>query len=365
MAKQRNKETTTYRCACCDEPLTDDNCRQVPSEFSESGYSAYCVECENRIYNHFAQSQGKYHALLTACGAFNAPLKPLLLEGVNLDEEPDGWLTYINLLADSGQDRKNGKVLGFADGATTLWSLFGNKLGEPNFEKRIALEKEKIKKQVGTDEQRERWGTEPLYISQNPKIPKLVMTTAVYNELDRIYANRAEALKGTTITPQIDFTLQEVAKNTVIYSHQRRHGERDKDKTWKDIDSMLASEQLRKKDEKPIANFAPDAWITAFEKAGLMEDGQFLTLPEIEDTMIKIMRGKGYDQTLDAAHQLELNIVNNARKNADQQTVFELPEDMRITDELGEFADEESAEEKEAKEYGHLTTVRFENGENK
>lgn len=357
MAKKRTNEI--FRCHCCGVELSPDSCREVSSEFSQSGYSPYCVECESAIYNRFAQTQGKYHALLSACSAFNTPMKPLLLDGVNLDEEPDAWLTYATLLAESGQDRKNGKLLGFADGVTTLWDLFGKKLGEPDFEKRIAFEKDKLKKQIGTEEQRERWGTLPIYKGLN-------WTNELYAECDRQLHNRLESLKGITITPQVENTLMLVCKNSVIYDHLMRQGlVKQALDVQKSIDLALSSEQLRKKDEKPIANFTPDAWIDAFEKAGLMQDGQFLTLPEIEDAMIKIMRGKGYEQTLDAAHQLELNIINNARRNADQQTIFELPEDMRITDELGEFATEESEEEKQARDYAQLTPVRFENGENK
>ena len=57
-----------------------------------------------------------------------------------------------------------------------------------------------------------------------------------------------------------------------------------------------------------------------------MKDGDFLSIPEMQNELIKVMRGKGYKQTLDAAHQLEMNIINNARKNADQPIVYELPE---------------------------------------
>lgn len=71
------------------------------------------------------------------------------------------------------------------------------------------------------------------------------------------------------------------------------------------------------------------------------------------------MRGKGYDQSLDAIHQLEMNIVNNARRNEDKQTLYELPSDMEITDELGEFSKKEGEEEKAAKAYAQLTKVRF------
>lgn len=153
-----------------------------------------------------------------------------------------------------------------------------------------------------------------------------------------------------------------VAKSNVIYDHLMRQGlVKMALDVQKNIDLLLASEQMRKKDEKPIANFTPDAWIDALEKSGLMQDGQFLPLSEIEDAMIAIMRGKGYEQTLDCAHQLELNIINNAKRNADQPVIFELPQNMRITDELGEFESEESEEEKQAKADTHLTAVRFEN----
>lgn len=90
-----------------------------------------------------------------------------------------------------------------------------------------------------------------------------------------------------------------------------------------------------------------------------MKDGDFLSIPEMQNELIKVMRGKGYKQTLDAAHQLEMNIINNARKNADQPIVYELPEYMEVTDELQEFEKEESEEEKRAKRYAQLSTVRI------
>lgn len=353
--KKRTNEIT--RCHCCGVELSSDNCREVSSEFSQSGLSPYCVECESRIYSRFAQTQGKYHALLSACSAFNTPLKPILLDGVNLDEEPDAWLTYATLLAESGQDRKNGKLLGFADGVTTLWDLFGKKLGEPDFEKRIAFEKDKLKKQIGTEEQIERWGTLAIYKGLN-------WTNELYAECDRQLHNRLESLKGITITAQVENTLMLVCKNSVIYDHLMRQGlVKQALDVQKSIDLALSSEQLRKKDEKPIANFTPDAWIDAFEKAGIMKDGQFLPMSEIEQAMIRIMKGNGYPQTLDAAYQFEMNIIKNAARNGDQPIPFELPSDMKIDDSLDEFAAEETEEEKAARNYANLTPVRFENGE--
>ncbi len=359
MSKKRTNEI--YRCWKCGQFLDESNCR--PCADSQSGLAFMCISCESEMFNRLAKTEGRFIALFHTCAALDIPVKPIVLDGIDFDSVDEPFMTYINALSESGQDIKRGKVLGFSDGVTSLSNLFGNDLSHKDFAERIRREKEKIAKQVGTEEQRERWGTEMLYRSPNLKIPALVMTQNVYDELDRIYENRAQELKGQTITPQIEFTLQEVAKNTVIYSYQRRYGERDADKTWKTIDTMLASESLRKKDEKPIANFTPDAWIDAFEKAGIMKDGQFLPMNEIEQEMIKIMKGNGYPQTLDAAYQFEMNIIKNAARNGDQPIPFELPSDMKIDDSLDEFATEETEEEKTARNYSNLAPVRFENGE--
>ena len=356
MAKINQK----FYCWKCGELLTDDNCRPANSV---SGYSHLCISCENDFFNQLASVEGKHIALFHTAASLDVPCKPIVLEDCQDEfaQSDEAWILYINKLAEKKQDTKRGKILGFADGLTSLKLCFGKELSQTDFAACINSEREKILKQpklAGTLEQREKWGTEALYSNGKSTIR---MTQEVYDELDRQYNNRAESYKGQTLTPQMEDILVKVSKSNVIYDYLIRTGVvKLALDVQKGIDLLLASENMRKKDEKPIANFTPDAWVDSFEKAGLMQDGQFLTLPEIEDAMIKIMRGKGYNQTLDAAHQLELNILNNARKNADQQTIFELPEDMRISDELGEFAEVESNEEKEARVYAQLTTVRFE-----
>ena len=348
------KKKTELHCHACNAPLDDSNCRRVPSDFSYSGYSAYCVDCEAAFFDRLASIEGRSIALFHTCAALNIPLKPIVLDGIDFEDCDEPFRTYINALSESGQDTKRGKVLGFESGCTALQEVFGRELSHEDFAAYIDRERTKIGKLQGTAEQRERWGVLPIYKG-------IAMTDEIYDELDRQLTTRIDSLKGITITPQVENTLMTVCKKSVIADYLMRQGLLDPAiKVQKSIDLDLSVEQLRKKDEKPIANFTPDAWITALEKAEVMENGQFMPLPEIEEAVIKIMKGRGYDQTLDAAHQLELNTVNNARRNADQQTIFELPEDMRITDELGEFAAEESEEEREAKRYAGLTAVRFE-----
>lgn len=348
MAKKRINEI--YRCHCCGVELSPDNCREVSSEFSQSGLSAYCVECESRIYSRFAQTQGKYHALLSACSAFNTPLKPLLLDGVNLDEEPDAWLTYATLLAESGQDRKNGKLLGFADGVTTLWGLFGNDLSQKDFVKRIAAEKDKIAKTPGTELQRERWGVSKFYSTQSD-----------YDELDRILEARLSSYQGQDLTPQALCILENVAKWTFQIDKLIEKGNFAGAKALNDmIDKNLASENLRLKDGKQTENLKFDMLVDALERKGFMEQGKFKTKDEVIEAIAEhFTHTKKYDYPIDALHQMELKILNTMRGNVDFNALFDLTPDMQVEDIYGEFSEEENDEYKRRKKYANLTEIQF------
>lgn len=336
-----NALKTEYCCSMCGTPLTEENSR-------ENAYT--CWDCENRRFKQIEEANGTCIALWALCGMVNLPLEPLILPDKFAESEGDGkWERYCELLKEKGKIEKHGKLRGFADGVCDIREIFGSKMSYTDFSAYVEAQQELVAEQEGTEEQRERWGIEDGY------------TTEDYNALDRMLGNRLAGFKGQTITEQMEYILCEVAKWSLVADKLRRKGDiKGATDALKAGETLLASECLRKKDEKPLENYRPDAWIDAFEKSGLMQDGDFLPLEELENKLIEVMRGKGYDQTLDAVYQLEMNIVNNARRNEDLPTIFELPAEMEIKDELGEFAKEESEEEKDAKNYANLTKVRIE-----
>ncbi|MCH5315460.1 MAG: hypothetical protein J1E81_06070 [Eubacterium sp.] len=354
MAKQRiNQE---YHCHRCDELLTDENCRRTQD--SLSGFSHLCVDCENDFYQSLVQLEGDYIGLFHSCAALNAPLTPMVLEGIQdtFNADKKGWITYINALVENKADTKRGKPLGFKDGAVTqLQRLFGEKLNHDDFVAYLTKERQKIERKEklpGTDEQRERWGTSPDY-----------RTSADYDELDRLYEVRANSYKGQTITPQMENTLENVVRwsfkmNKLLdEKNPNFHGA----KALSDmIDKALASENMRKKDEKPVEHFRMDALVVALEKAGCMENGDFLTYDElIEVLRDNFIKSKKYDQSLDVADQVILDILNAMRSNADLMQLTELPFDLAVEDAYGEFEPEETEEEKRRKEFAGLTKVQF------
>ncbi len=355
MAKKNISNLLCHSCSC---ELTDDNCRHTVDGIT--GYSHLCVECESKMFERLAQTEGRSIALFHTCAALNVPCKPIVLDGIDFEAVDEPWITYINALADKKADVKRGRVLGFADGLTSLAECFGSKLDHKDFAEYIVRERAKTAKLVGTEEQREKWGTEPLYSNGKSVIR---MTQEVYDELDRQYSNRAESYKGQTLTPQMEDILVKVAKSNVIYDYLMRTGVvKLALDVQKSIDLMLASENMRKKDEKPTEQFRMDALVNALEKFGCMENGDFLSYDELVEVLKdKFVKSKKYDYSLDVGDQIILDVINAGRLNADLMPFAELPDGIGVEDEYGEFEPEETEEEKKRKQFAGLTKVRSEN----
>lgn len=350
---ERDFSTTEY-CHCCGAELTEENCRQVSPSFSVNGLSHLCISCEQNFYEKLARVEGRYIALFHACAALNVPCKPIVLEGIeDFDKCDDPWITYINCLSEKKADRKGKKILTFFDGITNMREIFGKDLTETDFVKYVKAERAKLDKMPGTPEQREKWGINKEW------------TTEDYNELDRLYEARASSFKGQTLTLQQENALINVAKWSLKQDKFIDKGNLQGAKALLDmIDKTLAAESMRKKDEKPVEHFRPDAWVVALERAGLMADGKFLNLNDTINAIDKnLLRKRKYNYSLDVLDQTLFKILNCIRQNADLAAVYELPTELLVDDELGEFLPEETAEEKKRKKYANLTPVRKQNSD--
>lgn len=122
------------------------------------------------------------------------------------------------------------------------------------------------------------------------------------------------------------------------------------------VQDMLASEQLRKVDEKPVTLTRWDG-ITDIIAKKYGTDVE-MSYDEAKDIIAEWMTSHKYPMTMDAAEHMYLAIVNNARLNDDLPEISELPEEMKIPQELSdEFAKESNQEEKEA--YDYLSIKKF------
>lgn len=347
--------STTEYCHCCGDELTEENCRQVSTSFSVNGLSHLCINCEQKFYENLARVEGRCIALFHTCAALNVPCKPIVLEGIgDFDKCEDPWITYINCLSEHKADRRGKKLLTFFDGITNMREIFGKDLTETDFIKHIKAERAKLDKMPGTPEQREKWGVNAEWTSED------------YDELDRNYEARANSFKGQTLTLQQEIALTNVAKWTLKQDKLIEKGNYQGAKALLDmIDKTLAAESMRKKDEKPVESFRPDAWVTALERAGLMAQGKFLDYNDTVKAIDKnLLRKRKYSYSLDVLDQMLFKMYNGVRQNNDLASVFELPEELEVEDELCEFMPEETEGERKRKQYANLTPVRLSKSEN-
>lgn len=336
-----------YKCAHCGAELSEDNCRTSAQNIS--GMSTLCIDCEQARFDELEKMNGAWLALYFSCIAFDVPCLPLI-PPYNFENCEDKWKTYINALLENGGYYRRGKPATFADGETNMRRIFGKDLTESDFLQYVKAQQAKLASLPGTEAQRKRWG-----VGAN-------MTTEKYNELDRLYEVRADSYRGQTITPQMEVTLMRVAKWSMMVDElvAARNYRAAKDVQGL-VDNVLASEQMRKKDEKPVENLQLDTLVVELEKHGLMKDGKFLTYEETAEALVKnFIKKPKYKYSLDAADQMIFAMYNTMRENADLFIVNELPESLQIEDEYGEFSQEETEDEKEARRYAGLAKLRHE-----
>lgn len=353
MAKSGTKvdKKTELVCQRCGVELTPQNSRPVAEEYSITGVSHWCIDCEQEYYERLAAKEGKSFALFHCCAAFNVPCKPTVFKNADYEQHQKLWIYYLDCLEEQGEDVKDDKVLSFFDGETSIRRVFGKDVDQQDFITYIIAENAK---RMPTLAQRQRWGTERIWEGME-------MNAAVYDALDREYESRKSSFAGQTLTLQQENTLQLVAKNMVIYNYCMRHQQvGHAEKVLKMVDSALASEQMRKKDEKPLEGYELMSQVVALEKAGVMEDGQFLPIDKLQEVLFnRFIKGRKFDYTLDACDGMIEAIYKAMRQNADLFIPDELPEELDIEDNFGEFAEEESEEEKERKKFTGFTKPSF------
>lgn len=333
------------KCNNCGATLNKDN------SISQSGV---CLDCQAVQFKHLESANGAHLAIFLCCGMFNVPCEPSVVDFDISNEDENHWLLYIDALTQSKKLKANGKARTFFDGVSDIRAIFGRTLSQTDFAKYISVEQERAEKIVGTDEQRRIWGEGNLSDG-------LPFTAEIYNKLDNQYSNWVDRYRGQTITPQLQDSIIRLCKWGEIAEHLLRIGNySDAQKVQAMIQKEMESEQMRKKDEKPVEAMRMDALIIALEDAGLMEDGLLLTYDELvealRDTHIKSQK---YDYSLDVADQVIFDMVNSMRANADEEFLSSLPYEMKTEDVYGEFLPEETEAEKTAKKYAGLTKANF------
>ena len=103
------------------------------------------------------------------------------------------------------------------------------------------------------------------------------------------------------------------------------------------------------------ANSTVSGIVDRLEKAGLLKNGKQCSPDEMFEILFH--RRPKYSYTKDAAEQILLYMANTTRVNDGLSELPTLPPDMRLRDDLGEFAEEPDEQEKET--YKELGIVKM------
>ncbi len=304
------------------------------------------LTAQQERYDAIARATSDSLALFYCCIAFDRPFDMLAVP-----KEPDvgeKWTAYLDNLRIKKLDTRRGEPLGFLDGLTDITKIFGEGLSAGEFTKAVGNEKSARNRKVGTAQQRKNWGENS---AKNP------YTSEDYDELDRIYeALASDLMAAGGVSVKQEFILRDCAKMTLDRDKMRAIGQYDKAaKLNKMVQDNLSSEGLRKRDAKPIDDLRIDGIVDRLEKAGLLKNGKQCSPDEMFEILFH--RRPKYSYTKDAAEQILLYMANTTRVNDGLSELPTLPPDMRLRDDLGEFAEEPDEQEKES--YKELGIVKM------
>lgn len=304
------------------------------------------LTAQQERYDAIARATSDSLALFYCCIEFDRPFDMLAVP-----KEPDvgeKWVAYLDNLRLKKLDTRREEPLGFLDGLTDITKIFGEGLSAGEFTKAVGNEKSARNRKVGTAQQRKNWGENS---AKNP------YTTEDYDELDRIYeALASDLMAAGGVSVKQEFILRDCAKMTLDRDKMRAIGQYDKAaKLNKMVQDNLSSEGLRKRDAKPIDDLRIDGIVDRLEKAGLLKNGKQCSPDEMFEILFH--RRPKYSYTKDAAEQILLYMANTTRVNDGLSELPTLPPDMRLRDDLGEFAEEPDEQEKES--YKELGIVKM------
>lgn len=282
-------------------------------------------------------------ALFCCCAVFDVPFRT---EAVPVDHSVSKrWTEYLKKLRFRGWDKK-GKAR-FRDGTTDFLKVFGEDVPA---EETAELIKEEAKHQkkvnnAGTELQMNTWG------KGNPENP---LTKEDYDRLDYFYETLTSRLNSAGgVDNQQELILRKVAELYREEEKLRAEGNiGDAQKCVKMALDLLSSEQLQRKDAKPVEDVRIDSIMDALENWGAVQDGKILSFEQLTEFLLKELGRLGgtpahrYTQTLDAA-DYELKFIQNCMaQNEDLPQWMELPDNMRFPEEVAnEFSPEPSDDE--------------------
>lgn len=313
MAEERCK------CGMCGKELTDANSWQLPEQVSIRKVP-YCLSCQGKVYTWLSSVVGYKLALFMQCAMMNIPYLPTLFEGSKEFAKDKGpWIGYV--IAVRKADKERGKIRGFEQGLTDLKKAFKQYATLQVDDEMLNAEEY----QTGKKLRLQLWGPGP---KENP------YSEDDYETLEKQYAALTEERPNRSY--QAELAIQKICRWTL---EQEKCIERkefnDAQKLGQLIKNEMESEEFRAKDRKQSNVARLDDIVLAIERVGL-------NIPD-EDELLTMLANHSfhprYPYCRDAADQMLLQIINASNWNEGKTEWDRLPEELKIIDDMDEFAE--------------------------
>lgn len=282
------------------------------------------VKYQEDRFLDLADIVGRKNAIFFCCAVYNVPYAPKV--------DIDDWTKYREYI----DERYKGRKLGFENGLTD------------------------IREFLSTDNERtapSKW--EAVWGEGDEENPYTEKDYERLDELFAMYSARLQSAGGYDV--QQEDTLRFCSKMRLLADKLLAKGDKDSidmaSKLSKMIQENLSSENLRRKDEKPIETAKFDGIVDKLRKK-YGADVE-LTRDQAVEICCQWLQEHRYPMTMDAAEHALLAIINTTRLNNDEIELDELPADMRFKDShRKEFAEIPTTMEDEAYEYLGITRRR-------
>lgn len=162
-----------------------------------------------------------------------------------------------------------------------------------------------------------------------------------YHRLDELYHTMSARLsKSGGMDEQQEHIIRSCCRMSLLAEKAIAKGDKESvdiaTKLNKMIQDNLSSENLRKKDEKPVEVIKVDGVVEALKrKYGV---GVELTYEQAIGICSQWLVSHEYPMTKDAAEEMLLSIINCTRQNNDEPEFDTLPKEYKFSEECTEFA---------------------------
>ena len=323
--KRKPRKGGVYECACCGNPITENNGVYQPRKVYLNGYHPVCLTCQQKHYATMAQETSRTYALFYACAAYNVPYKPSLMEDMAANQN-GVWYEYVKKLERGYTPDAKNDCETWTDGITDIAEAFGGEFPV------LPITGDVVVANMGEMNDRDRWNIE---WGEN-------MSDEDCRNADDRYMMMTANRSGGTIPANVSMYIRDAIRYMIARDKQKDSMEA---KRYQEMaDKIMNSDSVKNWQSNKGETIQVDRVVRYLESIGAMSNGYLVGY----DDLVKILSAQhgNYSTSLDVVDCMMMCIINTMRKNMGEAELTKLPLSAQVEDKKGELLPEMSEDER-------------------